>query len=279
MSVVEDLSEGELVIDLIGGPDVFPGGTQGEAVQSGASDMVWTYFADYIGLVPDLPFVDLISGLNYEEERNVGYWDLARELHRPAGLYFLGKVIEPEPLGRYYTIANKRIASPSEFEGAKVAIEWIFLEFFKSLGASTVGIPDAERYAALERGVIDAIFVSIDEIVPFGYHEVAKYLIDGAFGTGDINVTLNLDKWNSLSQRHQDILAEAIIASEPLTAEAYKKTLEVQGQLLADAGVEWVKFSPEDMEFWRESFMEAEWSSVVKNYPEVGPKIEAMLRP
>ena len=277
MSVVEELSGGELVIDLIGGPEVFPTNNQGEAAQKGAVDMFWTYYAAYISLVPGLPFVDLISELTFEEEREVGYWDLAREYHAKGGLYFLGKVVEPAPLGRYYTIANKRMASPTDFDGAKIAIEWVFIDFFESLGASTVGIPDEERYTALERGVVDGIFVSIDEVVPFGYHEVAKYLIDGAFGTGDINVTLNLDKWNSLSERHQNILTQAIIDTEPLTHENYKKTLETHGKLLADAGVEWVKFSPEDQGWWRERFLDAEWTNIIENNPEIGPKLKEML--
>jgi len=74
--------------------------------------------------------------------------------------------------------SKKKIQNLEDFKGLKMRTAGAWAEIAGSLGASTVILPGAEVYPALERGVIDATEWSSPSInLPSGFHKIAKYVV------------------------------------------------------------------------------------------------------
>ena len=77
------------------------------------------------------------------------------------------------------------------------------------MGVSAVVLPGSEIYAALERGVVDAVeWAQLSVNKAQGFHKVAKYLIMPGFhqpaAVGSCH--FNVDVWNKFSDRQKKII-------------------------------------------------------------------------
>ena len=87
-------------------------------------------------------------------------------------------------------------------------------EIFSYAGVSTVILPGAEVYQALEKGLIDgADFVGPAVNYNLGFAEVAKYIIMGPPSTPCLHqpvdimdLTVNMAKWTALSRHMQELV-------------------------------------------------------------------------
>ena len=74
--------------------------------------------------------------------------------------------------------SRKPIRTSANLKGLKLRTSGAWAEVATMLGASTVILPGAEVYPALERGVVDAIEWATPGInLGLGFHKVAKYVI------------------------------------------------------------------------------------------------------
>jgi TRAP-type mannitol/chloroaromatic compound transport system substrate-binding protein len=74
--------------------------------------------------------------------------------------------------------SRKPIRTVDDLKGLKLRTSGAWAEVATTLGASTVILPGAEVYPALERGVVDAIEWATPGInLGLGFHKVAKYVI------------------------------------------------------------------------------------------------------
>ena len=74
--------------------------------------------------------------------------------------------------------SRKPIRTLDDLKGLKLRTSGAWAEIATTLGASTVILPGAEVYPALERGVVDAIEWATPGInLELGFHKVAKYVI------------------------------------------------------------------------------------------------------
>ena len=105
--------------------------------------------------------------------------------------------------------SKKRIQTLEDFKGVKLRTAGAWAEIAGGLGASTVILPGAEVYPALERGVIDATEWSSPSVnVPSGFHKIAKYVImPGVHQPGATQeCVFNLDAWNRISEGDRELL-------------------------------------------------------------------------
>ncbi len=74
--------------------------------------------------------------------------------------------------------SRKPVRTSADLKGLKLRTSGAWAEVATTLGASTVILPGAEVYPALERGVVDAIEWATPGInLGLGFHKVAKYVI------------------------------------------------------------------------------------------------------
>ncbi|MCP5119313.1 MAG: C4-dicarboxylate ABC transporter substrate-binding protein [bacterium] len=108
--------------------------------------------------------------------------------------------------------SRKRVQTLEDFKGLKLRTAGAWAEIAPGLGASTVILPGAEVYPALERGVIDAIewgTLSINKSI--GFHKIAKYLVMPGIHqpSAVIECTVNKRAWDSIGERNQKLLMTA----------------------------------------------------------------------
>lgn len=108
--------------------------------------------------------------------------------------------------------SKKKVTSIEDFKGLKLRTSGAWAEIASRLGASTVILPGAEVYNALERGVIDATEWGSPEINrPTGFNKIAKYVVTPGVHQpgGFLECEFNESAWNKLSKRDQDMIALA----------------------------------------------------------------------
>ncbi len=144
--------------------------------------------------------------------------------------------------------SNKKIETLEDFQGLKMRTAGAWAEIAGRLGASTVILPGAEVYPALERGVIDATEWSSPSVnLSVGLNKIAKYVITpGVHQPGAVQeCEFNMDTWNGLTDHEREImrLAGKVLALHTYTRYPYADIAAVQA--MRDYGNEFVQLSPE----------------------------------
>jgi len=279
VKVIDEINKrakGELVIDLLGGPEVVPPFEQGIAVKKGSVDISMLPTAFYEGMVP-VGDILLLSRVTTEEERERGAWDYLGELHEKAGLAFLGRC--DVLYGQHFFITlRKPAATPYDLAGRKLGLAGVHVKgFSKALGMAMISLPPPEAYTAAERGVIDAFSTKLDTQVTYGVYEAMDYCIDHPYFWCNTAYIMNLDSWNRLPNHLKDLVQDTIIDMEPVVRPLYDDLEAKYRQVMIDAGIEFIKFSPADAEWFVETAYRAEWERVTEQHPEVAPILKEMF--
>ncbi|MBW1722026.1 MAG: TRAP transporter substrate-binding protein DctP [Deltaproteobacteria bacterium] len=121
------------------------------------------------------------------------------------------------------------IRTPKDLEGLKIRVmnSPVYIETFKQLGASPVGIPFPELYNALQQGVIDAQDNPLYTSILIKVTEVAKYVTKTEHTVTECIQIVNPDFWEKLTPAQQQIFRDAakiaIKVNRESNAKAFKK--------------------------------------------------------
>jgi len=132
-------------------------------------------------------------------------------------------------------------------------------------------------YTAVERGAMDGAWLPVPDHVSFGLIGVSKYFIDHGFGHDDMLVYLNLDTWNRIPGHLQDLLLKALIDQEAGYEPAYMEYFNQAREDVRDAGVQFIKFPPDEAEVYVRTMLDKEWEVIIERVPEIGPKMRELL--
>lgn len=246
---VEALCDGQMSIEVVGGPESISPFDLADAVRSGAIDMAWLSAAYYLPALPEAAVYDY-SQFTVEEERSSGAWDHLNEIHHERmNAHVLGR----GSVGSAYSIyTTEPVASVDDLAGLRLRVSPVYVPFVNALGAETVTLPPGEIFTSLERGVINGFTWPFVGISALQLHEVAGYQVLPTYWQTDIIELINLDVWEGLSQAQQDCLTEAAIAVEGMTAEAYEQLRAEELEVLDAAGVEQVELEGAEAEEYLE---------------------------
>ena len=229
-NMVSTLTDGRIQIN------VFPGGTLGsplkvsDTVKSGVVQVGHTWMGYDWGIdKTTVLFGNMAGGLNPEElimwlheaEASDLWFEYRKELF---GVASIPCGIAPTEI---FLHSKKRVETLDDMKGRKVRTSGAWAEIAGRLGASTVILPGAEVYPALERGVVDAIeWGSASVNLPSGFHKIAKYVImPGIHQPGAVfECAFNMDLWNRISERDQEMLklAGRLMTLDSWTRYAYR---------------------------------------------------------
>ncbi len=272
---VNERSKGELIIELVGGPEVIAGVNQPEAVSSGTIDMIWVPFGNYPSYVPEAWGITLSECEPWEEREN-GFYDYMVDLHKEKmNAYYLGRLADDTP---FYLFLNKPVSKPQELSGFKIATTGDMNKpFISALGAAATFVANPELYSAIERGVTDGYVLVPNAAAEASMFEVTKYIVDNPFYRGDVPILINLDKWNQLPEHLQKLMIEVMIEVEK-DDEVYFKGETEKGLKKFYDTTEVIKFSPEDAKWYEDlaySSLWKEWKRKIS--PEAYSKIRAFI--
>ena len=112
---------------------------------------------------------------------------------------------------RDFTNNKRPVRTPADIKGLKVRVmnSPVYLDTFKQLGASPVGIPFPETYNALQTGVIDAQENPILTSILMKFTEVTKYVTRTQHCLTECIIVVSIDYWESLSKAEKSIFKEA----------------------------------------------------------------------
>jgi len=221
------LTDGEVEIE------VFPAGTLGsplkvtETVANGVAEIGHHWVGYDWGIDKTTALLGgWTGGLNAEQMQHWLYegggLDMWMEYKKdkfgvvsfPCGQY-------PREVGMH---SKKRVQSVADFDGLKLRTAGAWAEISADLGVSTVILPGAEVYPALERGVIDAVEWSTPYLnKSAGFHKIAKYIILPGYhhATTVLECNVNQEAWDALSERNRKLL---LLAGKLTTHKVYEET-------------------------------------------------------
>lgn len=243
---VNEVGKGQIRIEILGGPDVFPVADQFNALSKGLVDIAMTFTA-HAGIVPEIDTTGL-SDITPSEEREVGYFQLLDEAHNKFNVKLIGRtatnsgfyIFSKDPINKLADFANVKIRSHSGYDG-----------FFKKLGANPIGMNISEIYGGLERSIVTAAPYNIFAY-DLGLQEVTKYVLGDAFWPSHTTVTLmNLKKFNALTPEQQKILLDAQLEVEAGMADMVATMAATERQRLEGAGMTFTHLPPDEAKQWR----------------------------
>jgi TRAP-type C4-dicarboxylate transport system substrate-binding protein len=212
---VEANSGGRIDIEIY--PSMSLGGRPPELIQQvrdGVVDLVWTVNGYTPGLFPrtevfELPtvYVNDPGATNlamremfddYLAEEYGGVQVMFLHVHAGNGIHTVDKEIRAPA-----DVAGLNLRTPSR-TGA-----WVI----EALGANPVAMPVPDLPQALSRKTVDGALIPWEVAAPLRLQEQTDYQIEGAdlsrFGNTTFQVSMNLDKWNSLPEDIQQAFVDA----------------------------------------------------------------------
>lgn len=252
------LTDGEVELQHLGAGELSPPFEIFDNVGVGAIDAGFSFAAYAAGKAPaaalfgSIPFggspVEYVSWLNHG-----GGLELWREVYEPFGLMPMACGVIISEAGGWYT---KAIETPEDFEGMNIRIGGLGGEILAKLGANAMSLPAGEISTSLETGRLDGTelsFPTVDRLL--GFDAVAKnYYFPGWHQpSGFIEFYMNLDLWNSLSERNRAAIETACADTNLWTIGT---ALGAQGEALQefrDAGVDVARFPDEVIAALREA--------------------------
>ncbi len=247
-----------LSIRYVGGPEIFTPFQGCESIQAGIVDIAYTAAAYNTGVIPEVDSMKLIETKPWED-RNNGIFDLMNQYHNEKQLVYLARSSAGQKFQAYL---NKKITTPN-LSGNTMRIVPIYIPLIKALKAKGISTSGAEVYTALERGIVDGFFWGGREIRPWGWHEVVKYIWGPPFWTVDVYVFMNKKKFDSLDKAQQELLVKIMKEYEMKAHDAQVALQSEITQTLLAGGMEEIKFSDSDKDWYIKMSYEEGWKAAI----------------
>jgi len=274
---VKQRSNGRLIIQYLGGPEVVPAAQLAEAVRKNVVQIGLDPVEYYETLV-QLGNMLALSQLSPDEERVSGAYDFINEQHKKAGLFYLERATANLQPYNFSIITNKWVDTPKGLLGQKIgAATNISQPLFQRLGIALTMVPVPEFYTALERGVVDGVSDPITNHVTNQLFQVAKYVVDPPYFCPASVFIVNLDSWNKLPPDLQALLTS--VARELINEymNDFDKEVANARKLVVDKGMKFTNFSDADKEWFINNVYDASWEDVMKRYPENTTKLRPLI--
>lgn len=255
---VELLTEGRVKIDVASPGMIGSALKITETVQSGVAEvgMQWPAYdtgIDKAGVI----FAGWSGGLTPEEYMMWLYHGGGAELLEQWRAEKFGVVsipcnlIEPE----IFLHSHKPVRTLEDFKGLRVRTSGAWAEIAAELGATTVVLPGAEVFDALERGVVDAIEWGGPGVnMAAGFQNIAPYIIvPGIHQPASLNeCMINKEAWEKVSAHDQQVIRVAAKINTYESFLAYANSDVDAWSKLKESKAEFVELDPSFIDKARE---------------------------
>ncbi len=263
---------GELKIQYVGGPEAVKTPDQVQACQRGMVDMVFTTNAYYVSLLPEIDALKL-SVFTPSEERARGAWAYINQLHEKIGLYYLARL----GLGTQFHLYLEKPIKTADLKGFNIRVSPMYLQVIKGLGGNPVNIPPTEVYSALERNVVDGYCWPSVGIRDWGWDKQTKYVVDPGFYQVPNPLLMNLNTWNKLPKKLQNLLTEAATEAEKKVVADFDNLAKQERPILLKEGIQVITLPPAESEKFLKVAYDEGWKDVLAKSPVAGAKLKELL--
>jgi len=270
MEMINKEFEGEVLFELLGGPEVVPAFEQHGACMSGVFDVAFLPPSYYRGKLPDAEIADY-SDCSWDDLIAAGYLEDNRNIHAPLGLFYLIDSHPGKGEGQtsFYIFTNVEAETPWDMAGAKIRVFPAISPFITALGGDPILMSAGDIYTALDRGVIDGfVDINVGIVDDYHYEEICDYFIPYGFYRTPLSVMINMDSWNQLSKDLQDRIVAFTETTVVEEWQEYFNTMNPEEtQKILDAGIMPLEFSQDDVDAYLATAYSAGWESVEKESP------------
>jgi TRAP-type C4-dicarboxylate transport system substrate-binding protein len=263
---------GELKIQYIGGPEAVKTQDQVQACQRGMVDMVFTTNAYYVSVLPEVDALKL-STFTPAEERAKGAWAYINQLHEKIGLYYLARL----GLSTQFHLYLEKPIKTADLKGFNIRVSPMYLQVIKGLGGNPVVIPPTEVYSALERNVVDGYCWPSVGIRDWGWDKQTKYIVDPGFYQVPNPLVMNLNTWNKLPKKLQDLLTEAAKEAEKKVVADFDDLAKQERPILLKGGIQVIDLPPAEKEKFLKVAYDEGWKDILEKSPQIGAKLKELL--
>ncbi len=173
------------------------------------------------------------------------------------------KPLIPMVIDTYNLTSKRPIVTFEAFKGVKIAsIGAYHPKILKAAGASAIHMPVAERYTALQTGVIEAEFLPWDISFAYKYHDYNKHATWVNMGAAmPTMLTVNMDFWKKLPKDLQDLMLEVAEEATQRNADLINTRREAAIKGFEAAGVKVHKMPFEERVKWANALTDipGEW--------------------
>jgi len=275
MERVEKWTNGQVKIDYLGGPEVIKTFDQGDALRTGAIDMILYYPWAYLKPLMPSAQAEGLSMLTPWEERESGAFDLWTEIFaKQLNAKFVLKMHSQFP---FWVWSNVKLEKIEDFKGLIIRVMPLYIPFQEALGAAPLTLPPPEVYTAMERGTVDA-FMWPFGVSGFAWQEVTKYQIQPSVFQAEACCVMNMDVWNKIPKHLQDVIMDVGVDVEYIGTARVKWLVKKEwDEVLAPAGMTVIELPPDDAKKFIDTAYSATWEAIIKDAPEYGPRLKEVL--
>ena len=282
---LEAMTRGELIIELTPVGSVVPYNETMDAIALGVLQGDITSTSYFTGRSKAFSVMgDLIAGYDRPEQIALFcYHGGGREILQELYDEFTDgqvKVIGCGTPAREAFVSRVPIRGVADLEGKKVrSPEGLAAEVFKRAGAAPVGLPAAETYMSVDKGVVDAAdFSSYSMNDSLGFQQIAKYPIyPGIHSMPVLQFTVNKAAYDALDESQQvilDVWYRAMINDLRLMNDVTDQELVARDR--ADPDIEVIDWPQEERDKFRAIAREA-WAEYVAGDPLAEKALQANL--
>jgi len=244
---IEDLSKGQIKIQIFTGGSLTPAPQIYDGVVKGISDFGLSVLAYSPGRFPVLSAVDNPFGYNNAFVATRVINELNRKFQpKEISDVHICYLFAHGP-GILHT-ANKPVRKLEDLQGLKIRSTGTSQLIVRAFGAAPVAMSQGETYDALKKNIADGTLVPIEALEGFKQGEVLKYTTlnySSSYSQGFF-VAMNLKKWQSLPPDLQKIITDVSKKYEDITAKAWGDSDQSGWKFCEKLGHEFIKLSPEE---------------------------------
>lgn len=268
-------AKGELRIDYIGGPEVWPPLEQLTPLGNKVFDVLYTTLGYYSGVVPEGQVLLLIPPeVGVEKWKTSGLFDaLDQAVQRKAKAKVLDIFQQGVPFHFYL---NKRIQE-ADLRGLVIRAIPFLQPLVSSLGGTSTMLPGGEIYTAMQRGTVDGFVWPAFGPADFKWYEVSKYVVYPGFGDVANPVLINSDRWKSLPARLQKTLHEVVQEFTAKGRRAMAEVIKKEQEELLKRGMEKIELSASDGKKIGDNYYREGWKWLKNLAPPVAAQFEPLV--
>jgi len=193
---VEKRTGGKIQVKTFPGSTLLGAKNMMDGVIDGIADIGCVVFAYQPGRFPLLEAVDLPIGFSNATVANATLFDLYKKYH-PRSLSKV-KVLALFTAPPADIMSKKPVRTLADLKGYELRCTGAGVKPLKLLGATPVAMPQSETPEALQKGIVNGVFSSLDILKDFNFAETCRFATICHMQTTSFGVIMNMDKWNSL---------------------------------------------------------------------------------
>ncbi|MBI4634653.1 MAG: TRAP transporter substrate-binding protein DctP [Deltaproteobacteria bacterium] len=207
-----------------------------DAVSKGIADISLGPGGFVSGKIPAMSIFEIYGAINFDK-----FLEIQKAIE-PTMI----KVFEPKDVRPIMVLYNpdtvlahrtKFLKAPDDWKGQKMRVSGRFQSTLAAKwGASPVFMPPGELFLALQRGTIDGHQLIVDIINGLKLYEVTPYLTMPNFSNNIEFVTMNLKKWNAMTEADRAVFQRALDEIKVRMVQDFKKDLEALKTTMASKG-------------------------------------------